>query len=254
MLVTFGSGVLIGTRTDIANSTPEPFAVLQEVDIDFDYTNKPLFGLNQFPVFTARGEGKITGKAKWGSISGGLMNAMFFGQTLTTGGTQLAANETHTVPASTPFTVSPTNQASFAGDEGVQYVTLPPQPLTLTTGAPGTIALYEPPTVGTSTGTYLFNSNDASTQVYLNYLYTTSAGQNIAIANQILGTTPYFKAVFRNRDPKTGLFDTLILNRCISNKLAYSSKTTDYGIPELDFEAVDDGTSNIGTWTMGDLS
>ena len=77
------------------------------------------------------------------------MNAMFFGQTLATGGTQLAANETHTVPASTPFTISPTNQASFAGDEGVQYVTLPPQPLTLTTGgyvsgspSAGTIAAY----------------------------------------------------------------------------------------------------------------
>jgi hypothetical protein len=252
MLGTFGTGVFLATRTDVANSTPEPFAVLQSTNFDFGFTTKPLFGLNQFAVFVARGEGKWTGKAKWATISLGLMNALFFGQTLTTGGTQLAANEAHTVPAMTPFVVTPTNVSTFVGDEGVQYVGLPPQPLTLTTGAPGTSGLYEAP--ATTAGAYTFNSGDASAAVLINYLYTVTSGQNIALTSQILGTTPTFKAVFRNRDPKTGLYDTLLLNQCTASKLAFESKTSDYTMPELDFEIFTDSNGNIGTLTTGDLT
>jgi hypothetical protein len=253
MLGTFGTGVLLGTRNDIAGQTPEPFAILQGVDFDFGFTTKPLFGLNQFAVFVARAEGKWTGKAKYATISLGLMNAMFFGQTLTTGGTQLAANEAHTVPAITPFVVTPTNINTYAADQGVQYVGLPPQPLTLTSGAPGTSGLYEAPAAAT-TGAYTFNSLDASAAVLINYLYTVTTGQNIALSNLILGTTPTFKAVFRNRDPKTGLYDTLIINQATSGKLAFSSKTSDYTMPELDFEIFPDANGNIGTFTTGDLS
>lgn len=249
MLASFGTGVLIGKRTDIANSTPEPFSVLQEVDFDFSFETKPLFGLNQFAVFIARGEAKWTGKAKSGTISGLIFNNIFFGQNLTPGQTALAASEAHTVPTTSPFTITATNSATFVEDEGATYSGNPGLPLLYVTTTPATIGEYEQ-----AAGTYTFSSSDSGAKIFLNYLYTTTTGENIVINNVILGTTPTFSAVFRNRDPKTGLFSTLVLNSCTSTKLTLSSKTSDYEIPEFDFQVLDDGTGVIGIQSFGDVS
>jgi hypothetical protein len=50
---------------------PRQFGIVQDVTIDFDWTDKELWGQNQFPVAIARGQGKITGKSplrrSWGS-------------------------------------------------------------------------------------------------------------------------------------------------------------------------------------------
>ena len=248
MLSTFGSGRLYGVRNDQANQTPTEFAVLQGVDFNFDFTTKPLFGQNQFAVFVARGEAKWTAKAKMGSISGLIFNNIFFGQTLTTGQTALSAGEAHTVPSSSPYTVQAT-QTTFSTDEGVSYAGNPGIALRYTTTTP-VVAQYEV----TSTGLYTFSSADASAAILLSYLYTTSTGENISITNQQLGTTPTFSAVFRNRDPKSGLFDTLVIGALTSSKLTLSSKTSDYTIPEFDMEVLDPGTGQIGTMSFGDLS
>jgi len=256
MLATFGSGRLYGTRTDVANATPIEFGVLQSVDRDFSFTTKALYGANQFAVFVARAEAKWTLKAKAGIISGLLFNNCFFGQSLTTGQTALAAGEAHTVPASSPFTISPTNQATFKSDEGVTYAGGPGLglPLTETSTAPSASGTYEPPPAPSTTGVYSFSSSDAGNPVLLNYLYTLTTGEQIALVNELLGTTPYFSGVFRGRDPKTGLYETLVINRMTSSKLTLGSKTSDYAIPEFDMEIMDDGTGNIGIWSFGDVS
>src|SRR6516225_3439263 len=74
MQLAFGSGALWGERTDLGTVTgvgPRQFGVLQDIAIDFDWTNKELYGQYQFPVAIGRGQAKITGKAKfarsWGS-------------------------------------------------------------------------------------------------------------------------------------------------------------------------------------------
>ncbi|MEI9917086.1 MAG: hypothetical protein WDN29_16285 [Methylovirgula sp.] len=103
------------------------------------------------------------------------------------------------------------------------------------------------------TGVYTFAAADASAAVNISYMYTTAtAGQKIVITNQLLGTTPTFASVFRNRDPKTGLFETLVLNKVTSSKLSLQSKTSDWEIPSFDMQVMDDGTGNIGTWSFGD--
>src|SRR5579863_7161542 len=135
MLSTFGSGRLYGVRNDQTNQTPTEFAVLQSVDLSFDFTTKPLFGQNQFAVFVARGEAKWTVKAKMGIISGLIFNNIFFGQTLTTGQTALAAGEAHSVPASSPYTIQATS-TTFNTDEGVTYAGNPGVPLKYTTTTP----------------------------------------------------------------------------------------------------------------------
>ena len=69
-MYSFGSGVLLGTRTDIANATPVNFGLVQEVTIDETATIKELTGQFQRPVAIARGTIKTTGKAKVARISG----------------------------------------------------------------------------------------------------------------------------------------------------------------------------------------
>jgi hypothetical protein len=62
-MYSFGSGVLLGTRTDIPNATPVNFGLVQEVTIDETATIKELTGQFQRPVAIARGSIKTTGNA-----------------------------------------------------------------------------------------------------------------------------------------------------------------------------------------------
>ena len=79
MQLSFGSGAVWGERTDVTGSGigPRQFGVLQDIQIDFDWTDKPLYGQLQFPVAIARGQGKITGKAKFAQILGLLYSDIF---------------------------------------------------------------------------------------------------------------------------------------------------------------------------------
>ena len=56
MQLSFGSGAIWGERTDVSGSGigPRQFGVLQDIQIDFDWTDKPLYGQLQFPVAIAR--------------------------------------------------------------------------------------------------------------------------------------------------------------------------------------------------------
>jgi hypothetical protein len=188
-------------------------------------------------------------KAKTGLMSGTVLNSLFFGQTLVAGQTALQVAEAHTVPGSGSLTVglSVPNSGVFAADEGVSYVGGGPLQLVSALTAAGQYMQ--------SGGTYTFDVADENAAIAISYTYTYStAGQKIALTNQQLGTTPFFSGVFRNRDPRSGLYNTLVINRMTSSKLTLSSKTSDYTIPEFDCEIMDDGTGNIGTISFGDLS
>ena len=93
MQLSFGSGAIWGERTDVIGSGigPRQFGVLQDIQIDFDWSNKELYGQLQFPVAIARGQGKITGKAKFAQILGLLYFDIFFGVTPATGQAVVAA-------------------------------------------------------------------------------------------------------------------------------------------------------------------
>jgi len=126
MQLAFGAGALWGNRTDVTGGGigPDQFGILQDVQIDFDWTTKELWGQFQFPVDIARGQGKIAGKAKFARIFGAIFGDLFFGQTPAAGQLTVAENEAATVPATTPFTIAVANAASFADDLGVD----PPPP------------------------------------------------------------------------------------------------------------------------------
>jgi hypothetical protein len=248
MLAPYSAGRLYGTRQDIPNQTPLEFAVLQNVSISDKYTTKPIQGKNQLALFIARGEEKLTLKAEVGIFSGKLFNSIFFGLGVSAGQVALAVDEAHNVPASTPFVVTPTNSTTWTTDEGVAYA-LSGNPLALTTAAPTASATYEAAGSG-----YTFSSSDAGAAVLLNYLYTTTAGEQIAIANQQMGATPYFSGVFRNRDPRSGLFVTRTFNRLMSSSLTMDAKTGDWQMASFEMEAMDDGTGQIGVMSFGDAN
>lgn len=251
-LASYGAGRLYGTRQDVTGGTPLEFGALQGCDLDFSFTTKAIYGTDQFALFIARGEAKATLKAKSATMSGLLVSSIFWGISPTAGQTALAAAESHSVPATSPYTVTiaPPNSGTFAADEGVAYAN-GNMPLTLVASSPSQ-GEYS---VNPETGVYTFAAADEGVAILISYTYTCSTpGQKIAITNQELGTTPYFSGVFRGRDPRSGLFQTTVINRMTSSKLALSSKTSDYSIPEFDAEVMDDGTGNIGTMSFGDAS
>lgn len=108
-MYSFGSGVLLGTRTDIANSTPVNFGLVQEVTIEETATIKELNGQFQRPVAIARGTIKTTGKAKVARISGLAFANLFYGVTLSPGQLGTSFAEAGTVAATTPFSFTVVN-------------------------------------------------------------------------------------------------------------------------------------------------
>lgn len=251
MLPAFGSGRMYGTRTDTPD-TPVEFGLLQGIKLDHSFTTKALYGSSQHAIFIARGEAKLTVSAEVAKISAKQFGSLYFGIDPTAGQFILQTAEQHSIPAITPWqvTIAPPGSGVFASDAGVIYAAGANvgEELTLVSASP-TTGQYS---VNAATGVYTFATGDASAEVAISYTYTATTGQKIAITQQELGTTPTFKVVLRERDPQTGLYQTVVLNRVASNKLSLATKTSDWGIPSFDMEAMDDGTGNIGTWSFGD--
>jgi hypothetical protein len=93
----FGTGQLYGMP--VGGGAPLKFGALQDVSVDISADIKQLYGQNQFPLAVARGKVKIEGKAMTGEVNPDLYNALFFGQTTTTGAKIPIFSEAATVPA-----------------------------------------------------------------------------------------------------------------------------------------------------------
>jgi hypothetical protein len=240
--VAFGSGVLIATPAG-ANPTPVQFGTMQDVSIDISFSTKQLMGQYQFPIAVARGEGKISGKAKYANIDGAVFNSLFFGVTETVGQKLWSYNEAATIPSSTPWQVTVANGATFDADLGVTYAS---SGLFLTrVAAAPTVGQYS---VNTTTGVYTFSTTDANKAILINYSYTqTTSGAKSIINNQVMGTAVTFQIDFYQKNPNVaGAQWSLRLYSCMASKLSVASKNSDFTVPELDFEAFANAANNIG--------
>lgn len=245
-MFSFGSGVLLGTRTDVANATPVNFGLVQEVQLDLQFTAKELYGQYQFPVAIARGQGKAGGKAKMAQVSGLAFNNLFFGGTMSSGQLATSYGEAGTVPSSSPYTVSVVNAGAWQDDYGVVY-TVTGLPLTKVASGPAA-GQYS-----VAAGVYTFNSSDAGKAVLLSYTYTVSgSGQGLTLANPLLGVTPTFQAQlytsFQGKPCNVKLFN------CVSSKLAFATKLEDFTIPELDFSIFANAAGNVLQWSFAEVS
>ena len=245
-MYSFGSGVLLGTRTDVSNATPVNFGLVQEVTIEETATIKELTGQFQRPVAIARGTIKTTGKAKVARISGMAFSSLFYGIAPSSGQIATAIGEAGSVASASPYNYTVQNSGTWVDDAGVIYTA---------SGLPLTLVLSSPSAGQYSVvaGVYSFNSADAGKAILVNYTYTVAtAGQKFTVANQLLGTTPTFKAKFYTTFQ--GQPVSLQINNCTSSKLSFQTKLEDFAIPEFDFSCFADSAGNVMIWSFGELS
>jgi hypothetical protein len=251
MQLSFGSGALWGERLDATGSGigPRQFGVLQDIQIDFDWTTKELYGQYQFPQAIARGQCKVTGKAKFARILGLLYADLFWGIGAATGQFAVAQNEAQNVPATTPYTVTVANAASYNDDLGVYYAATGKAFNRVTT--PSAAGQYS---VNFSTGVYTFSAADAGAALLISYTYNlTTSGSKITLTNQLLGTTPTFKATFYQPISPYGIGGSaenaplaLRLNACTASKFTVPTRLDDWTIFEFDFQAFADAAGTLG--------
>ena len=241
----FGTGTLIAKRTDVANTPPFMFGVLQNISLDFEQKLESLLGQNKVAVALGDGELKITGKAKFARLQMTLFTNMLAGQTASNGSLDMgSAGESVTIP-STPYTYVITNaMLTPLEDFGVFYQS---SGIQLTPVASG-------PTVGqyafnASTGTYSFAAADSGVAVYIYYSYNTTMGNKMVYANPLMGTSPVFEVYFKATTSNFGVTKnvTIKLNACKSSKLALSFANQKFAIPEFDFQAMADSAGNVFT-------
>lgn len=229
----FGSGTLFATPIGgnlAANPTPMQFGTLQDVSLDISFDTKELYGMYQFPDVIARGKGKITGKAKFAKLNGKMINDLFFGQTVSSGQTLAQLDEAAAVPASTPYTYTVANTATFVEDQGVRY-SATGDSLARVASAPvqGQYSV-------SNTGVYTFAAADSNAGVLISYTYTvTASGKTTAIINQLLGYAPTFSCVLR--ELFNGQQSDVKLYACIGSKLSRATRQDDFMVPEFDFSA-----------------
>jgi hypothetical protein len=250
MQLAFGAGALWGNRTDATGSGigPDQFAILQDVQIDWDWTTKELWGQFQYPVDIARGQGKITGRAKFARIFGAIYGDLFFGQAPAMGQLTVSENEAATVPATGPFQITVANPSTFSDDLGIYYGSGANAGARFTrVTTPAAAGQYA---VNPATGVYSFSAADANALVQVSYLYaSTTSGKKLVITNPLAGFTPTFKATFYTLKSTLGVPAglALVLNACTATKLSLPSRTDDYEIQEFDFSAFADATGTVGT-------
>ena len=246
----FGSGAMFAFRTDIANATPIEFGNLQECSIEFSGKNVGLRGRNKVKIAIAQSEIDIKGKAKMASISSRLFSDLFFGMSLVTGQSSTATYEL--VTAAVGALVA--NHSTFICDYGMKNA-INGLPLVKVASAPAT-GQYS---VNSTTGAYTFNAADiaANLQVMVTYSYgVTGTGNQFALQNGPGGIQPVFQLQLHDGyNGATGLkVSDLTLYACVSDKLNLPGKSTEFKVPELDFEAFDPGNGTVMNWSMNEVS
>lgn len=228
----FGTGVCFLTPNAgdlVANPTPRQLATMQDCSIEFAGSLKELKGMSLFPDDIALASMKITGKAKLGQLDIALFNDNMFSETMNTGSTATAFNESHAIPG-TPYTVTvtPPGSGTYSADRGVKYAATGEQLMKVASG-PVTGQYSE------SAGAYLFAAADTTLGVLISYDYTLTTGTNFIVNNQLQGHGPSFELLLR------GFYETkfslLRLPACKAEKISVPSKQGDFWIAEMDFQA-----------------
>jgi hypothetical protein len=258
----FGPGILICTRTDIANGTPINVGYANEFSIDYSGTTKQLFGQNQLPLVAARGTIKVTGKIKAAVLSGIAMNSLFWGQTLSTAAGGLAwtvgstfSLSTTTLNTSTGTPLQVGSSLTFDADLGVTFVNTGLPGRRVSTGLETSSGLYS--VVSTSTGAgagqYYFSSADTisltagtTNPIKVNFTSTTTTGQSLIVANQLIGYSPTFQLdYYTNLNQPTGKPFVVRCYQAIADKAVMAWKLEDFMMPEYDFSLFANASGNL---------
>lgn len=99
-MISFGAGTLSATPVVGSLAT---FAILQDVQLDLSFAEKMLYGAKQFAVDVARGQGKISIKAKNAEVKAAMFNDLFMGGAAVVAGATTTVTVTNQPMGTTPF-------------------------------------------------------------------------------------------------------------------------------------------------------
>jgi hypothetical protein len=241
MQVNFGVGNLtIIPPSGAADPTPLVFGVLQDVQLDYSSAKKTLYGQRQFAVAVADAEAKLTGKAKFAQIRGGILAAALVGSTVAAGETTEVTDPSAPIPT-TPFQITVVGSATFVEDLGV---------VNSATNAPFTKVASAPAAgqYSVAAGVYTFASADniSAISVKISYTKTVPAvGKTISLGNPLMGvSTTYVLDCFNDSPANNSKIYGVRLSAVVIPKLSLVFKNTDFTMHDIDFEAIDDGTGS----------
>jgi hypothetical protein len=248
MQLGFGAGSLWGTPlldstgAAIANPTPVKFGVLQEITLDIEFSQKALYGGNQFPVAIGRGQGKVTGAAKNAQINGLLWGSLLFGQAVQAGIQAVLQDTTGAAIPASPFTITPTPPSSGVWLADLGVINASGNPMTRVASAP-TTGQYS-----VAAGVYTFAAADTGLTVFINYRYTATSttANKQTVLSQPMGYSPSFAVdllmVYQGQNLAVHLYNAT------SAKLALQTKVEDFLIPQFDFECFADTQNRVLDW------
>ena len=251
----FGAGTLFLVRTDVAVPTPTRIGTLQDVSVDMSFEVKELYGQYQAPVAVARGQQKITGKAKIANLNARQLNDAFLGQTLTSGEQIQIVDEGGpngtAIPAS-PYQLTVACGASmssgnpgidcgvFNAGTGIQMTRVP----SASTPAAGQYSC------DMTSGTYTFSAADetAGVNVIISYaFFQASGGNRITAVNQLMGSSPTFRMNLANNYAGNNM--CLTLYAAIPTKMSWDFKNEDFTVPDFEFSAFTDSLGRFFDWS-----
>lgn len=255
MYVQFGSGTLLFNPLGGNLGTPsEPSSLvtLQDVDIKIDQKLVKLMGQNKGPDDVATSDEEIKITAGTGQLNLDFYNSMFLGETVVTGVKLQAYNEAHTIPATSPYTITGTNTTALAtnADMGVYYSSgsNSGQPLERVTGTPAT-GQYAV-AVSSGTITYTFAAADEGLGVYLNYIYTSTGGRTATLYNRLQGFGPYFELYAG--DPYQSASQDAIMGmhffKVRIGNFDFPKKRNNYTISKIEMEAYPQNALTGSSW------
>lgn len=233
----FGTGQLFSMP--VGGGAPLRLGALQDVTLEISGDIKQLHGQYQFALDVARGKQKIEGKIGTANIDIAAYNSLYFGGTVATGQKKQVINEAGTVPASSTYTITVANGATFFCDLGV-YSVLTGLPLRQVAASPAS-GEYTVSAVGV----YTFNSAQASLAVLINYIYTDAAtGGTLTISNQLMGSAPMFQLLMSQQHKGKQL--TVCLYSVIADKLSLPLKQDDHTVSEIGYMGQANDAGNVG--------
>jgi hypothetical protein len=216
---------------------PIQLGTIQECQIEFSQKLVSLMGQNKLPDDVAPSDQKITFKSGFGRIDVNIFNALFWGETITSG---ISVNvpipgEQHTIAT----TVTVTNSTGFVEDGGVFY-TATGQQLSRQTSSSIPVGSYT-----VAAGTYGFSSSEAAGKVQIYYVYTSSVGQTMTALSHLQGYGPTFEMYLAM--PYQGT-NGLHLHVCRASKMSAPLKRDGYVISDLEGEAYPDTSGAAFDW------
>ena len=214
---------------------PIQLGTIQECQVEFSQKLVELMGQLKLPDDVAPSDQKITFKAGFGRIDVNVYNALFWGNTITSGISVSipVPGEQHALSTS----VTVTHSATFVEDAGVFY-TATGQQLTRVTSSVS-VGQYT-----VSSGVYTFNSGESGNAQFY-YVYTSTLGQTLTVTNQLQGYGPTFEMYLAM--PYQGN-QGLHLHVCRSSKMSAPMKRDGYLISDFEGQAYPDASGTAFDW------